>query len=425
MGVTIKAPVEKKLYQHLYVQVLAAIFIGVLLGVFNPAFAQKMQPLGEGFIRLIRMLIAPIIFCTVVHGIASMTDLRKAGRIALKAIIYFEAATTLALVIGLAVVNLVQPGVGMNVDPTTLDRSQIQNDTAQAKDQTVVEFLTHIIPKTVVGAFADNGEILQVLFFSVLFGMGLFQLGERGKPLVDFIQLGSKALFGVVNIVMRAAPIGAFGAMASTIGKYGVVSLLPLAKLMGAFYATCLLFIFVVLWNVARFAGFSLWRLIKYIKEELLVVLGTSSSEPVLPRMMAKLNDLGCEESVTGLVIPTGYSFNLDGTCIYLVMATVFLAQATNTPLSIMQQLGILGVLLIASKGAAGVAGAAFIVLAATLSSLGTIPVASITLVLGIHRFMGEAISMTNLVGNAVATIVVAKWEGALDVAKMKKVLGE
>ena len=344
MGVTTKTQGEKKIYQHLYVQVLAAIFIGVLLGAFNPAFAQKMQPLGDGFIRLIRMMIAPIIFCTVVHGIASMTDLRKAGRVALKAIIYFEAATTLALLIGLAVVNLVQPGVGMNVDPTTLDRSQIQTYTTQARQQTVVEFLTHIIPTTVVGAFAE-GEILQVLFFSVLFGIGLFRLGERGKPLVDFIQLGSKALFGVVNIVMRAAPIGAFGAMAFTIGRYGVVSLLPLAKLMGAFYTTCLLFVFVVLWSVARFAGFSLWRLIKYIKEELLVVLGTSSSEPVLPRTMAKLNDLGCEESVVGLVIPTGYSFNLDGTCIYLVMATVFLAQASDTLLSIMQQLGIHGVL--------------------------------------------------------------------------------
>jgi len=424
MVVTTKVPEDKKLYQHLYVQVLAAIFIGVLFGAFYPAFAQKMQPLADGFIRLIRMLIAPIIFCTVVHGIASMTDLRKAGRVALKAIIYFEGATTLALIIGLAVVNLVQPGAGMNVDLTTLDRSQIETYTAQARQQTVVEFLMHIIPKTVVGAFAE-GEILQVLFFSVLFGIGLFGLGERGKPLVDFIQLGSKALFGVVNIVMRAAPIGAFGAMAFTIGRYGVVSLLPLAKLMAAFYATCLLYNFVVLGSVARFAGFSLWRLIKYLKEELLVVLGTSSSEPVLPRTMAKLNELGCEESVTGLVIPTGYSFNLDGTCIYLVMATVFLAQATNTPLSLMQQLGILAVLLITSKGAAGVAGAAFIVLAATLSSLGTIPVASIALILGIHRFMGEAISMTNLVGNAVATIVVAKWEGALDVAKMKKVLGK
>ena len=421
--VTTKAPTEKKLYEHLYVQVLAAIFVGVILGTLSPQLAQKMQPLGDGFIRLIRMLIAPIIFCTVVHGIASMSDLKKAGRVALKAVIYFEAVTTLALIIGLTVVNIWQPGAGMNIDPTTLDTSQIQPYTAEAKQQTVVEFLMHIIPTTEVGAFAD-GEVLQVLFFSVLFGIGLFGLGERGKPLVDGIQLASKALFGVVNIVMRAAPIGAFGAMAFTIGRYGVVSLLPLLKLMGAFYTTCLLFVFVVLWGIARLAGFSLWKLIKYIKEELLVVLGTSSSEPVLPRIMAKLTDLGCEESVTGLVIPTGYSFNLDGTCIYLVMATVFLAQATNTHLSLMHQLGILGVLLITSKGAAGVAGAAFIVLAATLSSLGTIPVASITLILGIHRFMGEAISMTNLVGNAVATIVVAKWEGALDAGKMKQTLG-
>jgi len=414
---------SKKPYQHLYVQVLAAITVGIILGAFHPQLAQKMQPLGDGFIRLIRMLIAPIIFCTVVHGIASVSDLKKAGRVALKALIYFEAVTTLALSIGLVVANVVHPGAGMNVDPGTLDTSQIQTYTAQAKEQTVVEFLMHIIPVTVVGAFAD-GEILPVLFFSVLAGIGLFQVGERGKPMVDFIQLASKVLFGVVNIVMRAAPIGAFGAMAFTIGRYGVVSLVPLMKLMGAFYSTCLLFVFVVLAAIARIAGFSIWALIRYIKEELLVVLGTSSSEPVLPRTMAKLTDLGCEESVTGLVIPTGYSFNLDGTCIYLVMATLFLAQATNTHLSLVQQFEILGVLLITSKGAAGVAGAAFIVLAATLSSLGTVPVASITLILGIHRFMGEAISMTNLLGNAVATIVVAKWEGALDMGRMRKVMG-
>jgi aerobic C4-dicarboxylate transport protein len=414
---------SKKLYQHVYVQVLAAIAVGIILGTFYPQLAQKMQPLGDGFIRLIRMLIAPIIFCTVVHGIASVSDLKKAGRVALKALIYFEAVTTLALSIGLVVANVVHPGAGMNVDPGTLDTSQIQTYTAQAKQQTVLEFLMHIIPVTVVGAFAD-GEILPVLFFSVLAGIGLFQIGERGKPMVDFIQLASKVLFGVVNIVMRAAPIGAFGAMAFTIGRYGVVSLVPLMKLMGAFYSTCLLFVFVVLAGIAQLAGFSIWALIGYLKEELLVVLGTSSSEPVLPRTMAKLTDLGCEESVTGLVIPTGYSFNLDGTCIYLVMATLFLAQATNTHLSLMQQFGILGVLLITSKGAAGVAGAAFIVLAATLSSLGTVPVASITLILGIHRFMGEAISMTNLLGNAVATIVVAKWEGALDVGQMRKVMG-
>ena len=420
--VTTKGP--PKFYQHLYVQVLAAIAVGAILGALQPALAIRMQPLGDGFIRLIRMLIAPIIFCTVVHGIASMSDLRKAGRVALKAIVYFEAATTLALIIGLAVINIWRPGVGMNVDPSTLDTAQIQSYTVQAKQQTVVEFLMHIIPTTVVGAFAD-GEILQVLLFSILFGVGLFRLGERGKPLVDTIQLASKALFGVVNVVMRVAPLGAFGAMAFTIGRYGVLSLVPLLKLMAGFYVTCLLFIFGALGGIAWIAGFSILKLIRYIKEELLVVLGTSSSEPVLPRIMAKLTDLGCEESVTGLVIPTGYSFNLDGTCIYLVMATVFLAQATNTPLSLMQQLGILGVLLITSKGAAGVAGAAFIVLAATLSSLGTIPVASITLILGIHRFMGEAISMTNLIGNAVATIVVAKWEGALDVAKMRRTLNE
>ena len=414
---------SKKFYQHLYAQVLIAIGIGIFLGATYPQLAQKMQPLGDGFIRLIRMLIAPIIFCTVVHGIASMSDLKKAGRVALKAIIYFEAVTTLALIIGLIVVNVWKPGAGMNVNPATLDTAQIQVYTAQAKQQTPVEFFLHLIPGTFVSAFSE-GETLQVLLVSILFGVGLFRLGEKGKPVVDLIQVFSKILFGIVNLVMRLAPIGAFGAMAFTIGRYGVVSLLPLLQLMGAFYTTCLLFVFVVLAAIARLAGFSILALIRYLKEELLVVLGTSSSEPVLPRTMAKLTDLGCEESVTGLVIPTGYSFNLDGTCIYLVMATVFLAQATNTPLTIMQQLGIIGVLLITSKGAAGVAGAAFIVLAATLSSLGTIPVASITLILGVHRFMGEAISTTNLVGNAVPTIVVARWEGALDAARMKKVLG-
>jgi aerobic C4-dicarboxylate transport protein len=358
-----------------------------------------------------------------VHGIASMSDLKKAGRVALKAIVYFEAVTTLALIIGLVVVNLWQPGVGMNVDANSLDTSQIQTYTAQAKQQTVQEFFLHLIPSTFVSAFAE-GETLQVLLVSILFGVSLFKMGDRGKPLLAFIGSFSKILFAIVNAVMRTAPIGAFGAMAFTIGRYGVRSLIPLIRLMGGFYATCLIFVFVVLAMIARLAGFRVWALIKYLKEELLVVLSTSSSEPVLPRTMEKLTELGCEESVTGLVIPTGYSFNLDGTCIYLVMATVFLAQATNTHLTIMQQLGILGVLLITSKGAAGVAGAAFIVLAATLSSLGTIPVASITLILGIHRFMGEAISMTNLVGNAVATIVVARWEGALDAGKMKKVLG-
>jgi aerobic C4-dicarboxylate transport protein len=285
-----------------------------------------------------------------------------------------------------------------------------------------VAFLLHVVPQTVVGAFAD-GEILQVLLVSVLFGVALFRLGPRGKALLNGIQSISKVFFGIVGVVMKAAPIGAFGAMAFTIGKYGVGSLLPLAKLMGGFYATCLIFIFAVLGSIARMSGFSLWKLIKYIREEILIVVGTSSSEPALPRLIAKLEELGCEESVTGLVIPTGYSFNLDGTCIYLVMATVFLAQATNTNLTLKQQLGIIGVLLIASKGAAGVAGSAFIVLAATLGTIGTIPVASITLILGVHRFMGEAISVTNLIGNAVATIVVSKWERALDAKRLNRLL--
>jgi aerobic C4-dicarboxylate transport protein len=326
--------------------------------------------------------------------------------------------TTFALIIGLTIVNVLQPGAGMNVDASRLDASAMRTYTTQAREQGVVEFLLHIIPQTVVGAFVD-GDVVQVLFFSVLFGVALFRLGPRGKPVLDLIQLASQGLFGIVGIIMKAAPVGAFGAMAFTIGRYGVASLLPLAKLMAGFYATCLLFIFGVLGVVARACGFSIWRLIRYIKEEMLIVLGTSSSEPVLPRMISKLQELGCEESVTGLVIPTGYSFNLDGTCIYLVMATVFLAQATNTHLTLLQQLAIIGVLLITSKGAAGVAGAALIVLTATLSSFGTIPVASITLILGIHRFMGEAISLTNLVGNAVATIVISKWERALDMKKL------
>jgi len=412
-----------KLHQHLYLQVLAAIVIGVAFGYVSPDWAQRMQPLGDAFIRAIRMLIAPIIFCTVVHGIASMDDLKSAGRVAFKSIIYFEAVTTLALIIGLIVVNVWQPGVGMNVDVRTLETGAITSYTAQAKQRGAVEFVMHIIPQTVIGAFAE-GEILQVLFVSVLFGAALFRLGDRGKPLVHLIGLVSQTTFGIVSVIMKAAPIGAFGAMAFTIGRYGVASLLPLVNLMVAFYATCLFFIFGVLGIVARLAGFSIWRLIKHIKEEILIVLGTSSSEAALPGLMKKLEGLGCSEPVTGLVIPMGYSFNLDGTCIYLVMATVFLAQATNTPLTVPMQLAILALLLITSKGAAGVAGAAFVVLAATLASLNTIPVASITLILGIHRFMGEAMSITNLIGNAVATIVVSKWDGALDRERMLSRLG-
>jgi aerobic C4-dicarboxylate transport protein len=407
-------------YTHLYAQVLTAIVFGVLLGYFYPQLGEQMKPLGDGFIKLIKMLIAPIIFCTVVHGIASMEDMKKVGRVGLKALIYFEVVTTLALIVGLVVVNILQPGVGMNVDPRTIDTKSIQVYTTKAGQQSTVDFLMHIIPNTVVGAFAE-GEILQVLFFAILFAFALFMLGERGKPVLNFIDIISHSLFNVVGIVMKVAPIGAFGAMAFTIGKYGVGTLLSLGKLMAAFYLTCLIFVFIVLGGIAWLAGFNIWKFIKYIKEELLIVLGTSSSESVLPRMINKLENLGCKESVVGLVIPTGYSFNLDGTCIYLTMAAIFLAQATNTELTLWQQLGIIGILLLTSKGAAGVTGSGFIVLAATLASVGSIPVASIALILGVDRFMSEARALTNLIGNGVATIVVSKWEDAVDERRMRE----
>jgi aerobic C4-dicarboxylate transport protein len=405
---------RKPFYTHLYVQVLTAIVLGILLGHFYPQLGEQMKPLGDGFVKMIKMLIAPIIFCTVVHGIASMEDMKKVGRVGLKALVYFEVLTTLALIVGLIVVNVLQPGAGMNVDPRALDTRSIQVYTTKAGQQSTVEFLMHIIPNTVIGAFAE-GEILQVLFFAILFAFGMFMLGERGRPVINLIGTISHGLFNVVGIIMKVAPIGAFGAMAFTIGKYGVGTLLSLGKLMLAFYATCLIFVFFVLGGIAWFTGFSIWKFIKYIKEELLIVLGTSSSESVLPRMIAKLENLGCKESVVGLVIPTGYSFNLDGTCIYLTMAAIFLAQATNTELTLLQQLGIIGILLLTSKGAAGVTGSGFIVLAATLASVGSIPVASIALILGVDRFMSEARALTNLVGNGVATVVVSKWENALD----------
>ena len=407
-------------WQHLYVQVLAAIVIGVLLGVFYPSLGTDMKPLGDGFIKLIKMLIAPIIFCTVVHGIASMEDMKKVGRVGLKAILYFEVMTTIALIIGLVVVNLWQPGTGMNVDPAALDTRSIASYTRQAAQQSTVEYLLHIIPNTVVGAFAE-GEILQVLFIAVLFAFALHALGERGKPLLHLIDQTAHVFFKIVGYVMRLAPIGAFGAMAFTIGRYGVGTLVSLGALMACFYVTCLLFVFGVLGTVAWWCGFSIFKFVRYIKEELLIVLGTSSSESVLPRMIAKMENLGAEKSVVGLVIPTGYSFNLDGTCIYLTMAAVFLAQATNTHLTLGHELGLIGILLLTSKGAAGVTGSGFIVLAATLSSLGTVPVASIALILGVDRFMSEARALTNLVGNGVATIVVAKWEGALDTARLRR----
>ncbi len=398
--------------------------IGIALGIWRPHLGARMQPLGDGFIKAIRMLIAPIIFCTVVHGIARMSDLARVGRVAIKAIVYFEVLTTVALIIGLAAVNLLQPGKGMNVDLSHVDAAAVKPYLAQTQSRTPVDFLLNIIPQTFVGAFAE-GNVLQVLLISVLFGFALARLGERGRPVTAFIEIVSQALFRVVGIVMWAAPLGAFGAIAFTVGRFGAGSLVSLGKLLGGFYLTCLIFVFAVLGPVCRWCGFSLWKLIRYIREELLIVFATTSSETVLPRMISRMEDLGCEESVVGLVIPTGYSFNLDGTCLYLATATVFLAQATNTPLGIAQQLGMLAVLLLTSKGAAGVAGAAFVVLAATLSTAGTIPVASVALILGIHRLMSEGLTPTNLIGNAVATIVVAKWEGALDEERLRIALTE
>ncbi|QNT71426.1 dicarboxylate/amino acid:cation symporter [Defluviicoccus vanus] len=415
---------KKKLYNSLYFQVICAISIGVLLGHFYPQIGAQMKPLGDAFIRLIKMLIAPIIFFTVVHGIASMKDMKKVGRVGLKALLYFEVLTTLALVVGLIVVNVLQPGHGMNVDPSTLDTKAVASFTAKASEMSTIDFFMHIIPTTVVGAFAE-GEILQVLLFSVLFAVALQLLGERGEAVLHFIETSAQVMFGIVGIVMRLAPIGAFGAMAFTIGKYGVGTLLSLGSLMASFYITCLIFVFLVLGTIARLCGFSIFKFVRYIKEELLIVLGTSSSESVLPRMMAKMENLGVEKSVSGLVIPTGYSFNLDGTCIYLTMAAIFLAQATNTDLSLAQQLGIIAILLLTSKGAAGVTGSGFIVLASTLAAVGHIPVASIALILGVDRFMSEARALTNLVGNGVATVVVAKWEKSLDTKRMQRILNK
>jgi aerobic C4-dicarboxylate transport protein len=408
--------------KKLWVQVLLAMAIGILLGIFRPDVGARMQPLGDAFIKAIRMLIAPIVFCTVVHGIARMSDLARVGRVAIKAIVYFEVLTTIALVIGLVAVNILQPGKGMNVDLSRVDTAAVKPYLAPTQNQTAVEFLANIIPQTMVGAFAD-GNVLQVLLISVLFGFAIARVGESGKAIAGMIEVVSRALFAVVGMVMWVAPVGAFGAIAFTVGKFGAGSLLSLGKLLGGFYLTCLVFVFGVLGPVCRWSGFSLLKLIRYMREELLIVFATTSSETVLPRMIARLEDLGCEESVVGLVIPTGYSFNLDGTCLYLATAAVFLAQATNTPLHIGQQIGLLAVLLLTSKGAAGVAGAAFVVLAATLSTAGTIPVASVALILGIHRLMSEGLTPTNLIGNAVATIVVAKWEGALDEERLRRAL--
>jgi aerobic C4-dicarboxylate transport protein len=410
------------LHTHLYFQVLMGIALGVAVGYAWPSAGVALRPLGDAFIKLIRMMIAPIIFATVVVGIAKMGDMKSVGRIGIRALLYFEIVSTLALLIGLVLINLLKPGVGINADPATLDAKAVAAYTSNAQHLSTVDFLLNIIPTTIVDAFA-KGDILQVLLFSVLFGLALLHFGDRARMLVGFIEEVSHVLFGVVGIIMRVAPIGAFGAMAFTIGQYGIGTLFSLGKLMACFYGTCLLFITVVLGSIAAWTGFSLLKFVRYIKEEILIALGTSSSEPVLPRMMAKLEHLGCSKSLVGLVIPTGYSFNLDGTSIYMTMAAIFIAQATNTELSVRQQLGILAVLLLTSKGAAAVPGGGFVTLAATLSAIPTIPVAGLALIVGIDRFMSECRTITNLIGNGVGTVAIAAWDGALDRRRMTRVL--
>ncbi len=410
-------------YKHLYVQVLAAIIAGILLGHFYPEIGAQLKPLGDAFIKLVKMIIAPVIFLTVATGIAGMSDMKKVGRVAGKAMLYFFTFSTLALVVGLVVANVVQPGAGMHIDPATLDAAAVATYTEKAHDSSIVGFLMNIIPTTIVGAFAD-GDILQVLFFSILFGISLALVGERGKPVTDFLQAVIAPVFKLVAILMKAAPIGAFGAMAFTIGKYGIGSVTNLAMLIGTFYLTSFLFVAVILGAVCRYNGFSILALIRYIKEELLLVLGTSSSEAALPGLMNKMEKAGCKRSVVGLVIPTGYSFNLDGTNIYMTLAALFIAQATDIQLPLGDQILLLAVAMLSSKGAAGITGAGFITLAATLSVVPSVPVAGMALILGIDRFMSECRALTNFIGNAVATVVVARWEGELDQTLFHAALG-
>ena len=407
-------------YRSLYVQVLIAIILGAALGYFFPHTGAAMKPLGDGFIKLIKMMIAPIIFCTVVLGIAGMENMKAVGKTGALAIMYFEVLSSVALVIGLVIVNLVGPGRGMNVDPASLDAKAVAAFTGPGKLENPTQFLLDVIPDSAVGAFA-KGDILQVLFFAILFGFALHLVGEKGKLVYGWVEQISHILFKIVGIIMKVAPLGAFGAMAFTIGKYGLGTLTQLGKLMACFYLTCVLFIFLVLGLVARLHGFRIFRFLRYIKEELFLVLGTSSSEVALPRIMVKLENLGAHKSVVGLVIPAGYSFNLDGTSIYLTMAAIFIAQATNTHLDLTHQLTLLAVLLLTSKGAAGVTGSGFIVLAATLSAVGNVPVAGVALILGIDRFMSEARALTNIIGNGVATLVVARWCNELDVPRMQR----
>jgi aerobic C4-dicarboxylate transport protein len=411
---------RKPITSYLYFWVLVAILAGGLLGHFNPQLAVKLKPLGDGFIALVKMMIGPIIFCTVVLGIAGAGDMKKVGRVGGKALLYFEAVSTLALIIGLIVMNVLKPGAGFNADPQTLDPKAVADYVKASHDQNTTDFVMHIIPKTFTDAFTGSGDLLQVLFVAVLFGYAMTKMGKSGEPVHRFIEGCSHIFLAMMNAIMKVAPLGAGGAMAFTIGRYGIAALKPLAALMASFYLTCALFILVVLGGIAAWTGFSILRFLAYIKDELFTVLGTSSSETALVPLMHKLERLGCSKSVVGLVVPSGYSFNLDGTNIYLTMAALFVAQALNIQLSLMQQLTLLGVAMLTSKGASGVTGAGFITLAATLAVVPSVPVAGLALILGIDRFMSEARSITNFIGNGVATIVVSKWEKELDLKKLR-----
>ena len=415
-------PEKRPLWTQLYVQVLVAITAGALIGHFWPQTGEALKPLGDAFIKLVKMIIAPVIFLTVVTGIAGMRDLAKVGGVALKAFSYFIVVSSFALVVGLTVANVVQPGAGMNIDPASLDAAAVTGYAAKSHDMTVVGFLMDVIPSSVVGAFVD-GNILQVLFFAIPFGIALTMIGERAAPVLNVLNATAEAFFRLVAIFMRAAPIGAFGAFAFTVGKYGIASIVNLAALVGTFYATSILFVLVVLGAIAALNGFSILKLIRYLKEELLLVLGTSSSESALPSLMEKLERAGAAKSVVGLVVPTGYSFNLDGTNIYMTLAALFIAQALGIALSLEEQLLLLGVAMLSSKGAAGVTGAGFITLAATLQVVPSVPLAGMALILGVDRFMSECRALTNFMGNAVATLVVARWEGQLDRGKLAAAL--
>jgi aerobic C4-dicarboxylate transport protein len=413
----------KRLTGHLYFWVLIAIITGGLIGYFDPKLGASLKPLGDGFIALVKMLISPVIFCTVVLGIVGSGDMKKVGRVGGKALLYFEVVSSLALVIGLIVMHLIRPGDGFNVDPASLDAKAVAKYASAASEQSTVDFILHIIPKTFTDAFTGSGDLLQVLMLAILFGYAMMHMGKVGKPVHHFIEDASHIFFAMMGTIMKLAPLGAGGAMAFTIGKYGIGALKPLAALMGSFYLTCILFVLIVLGTIAFFTGFNIVRFIIYIKDELLTVLGTSSSESALVPLMQKLERLGCSKSVVGLVVPSGYSFNLDGTNIYLTMAALFVAQALNIELTLGQELTILGVAMLTSKGASGVTGAGFITLAATLAVVPSIPVAGLALILGIDRFMSEARALTNFIGNGVATVVVSKWEKELDTEKMKQTL--